>query len=222
MNLNKKTARIAGFLYLMYFVASILADSLGHFAFGGAAIIINNIMAHEWLFRIGLTIGLFSAALFLLTAWVLYILLKSVNKNLALLFLILNSVGVAIQCFSMLGLFAGQLLLSGADYLKVFQVNQLQALAIFFINLYKNGFMIAQIFFSIWLFPLGYLFFKSKFIPKILGALLIIDGFAVLIWFFQFFFFPDYKIILYPCLIISFIAELGLTLWLLIKGVKDQ
>jgi hypothetical protein len=218
----KKIARIAGFLYLMYFVASIISDLLGHFAFGDAAVIVNNIIAHEWLSCIGFIIGLFSALLFLLTAWALYVLLKPVNKNLALLFLLLNSVGVAIQCFSMLGLFAGLLLLNGADYLKVFQTNQLQALAMLFANLYKNGFMIAQIFFGIWLFPLGYLFLKSKFIPKILGILLIIDCFAVLIWFFQFFFFTDYKVILYPCLVVSFIAEFSLTLWLLINGVNVE
>jgi hypothetical protein len=222
MNSNKKTARMAGFFYLMSIVTAILADMLGHFAFGNATVIVNNIITYEWLFRIGLITGLFSAVLFLLAAWALYVLLKPVNKNLALLFLLLNLVGVAIQCFSMLGLFAGQLLLSGADYLKAFSINQLQAQAILFINLYKNGFIIAQIFFGIWLFPLGFLIFKSGFLPKTLGLLLIVDGFAVLIWFFQFFLLPAYVVISYPCWVVSFIAEFGLTLWLLIKGAKAQ
>lgn len=222
MNSNKKIARMAGFFYLIFIVASIIADMLGHFAFGNATVIVNNIMAHEWLFRIGLITGLFSAVLFLLAAWALYMLLKSVNKNLALLFLLLNLVGVAIQCFSMLGLFASQLLLSGADYLKVFPINQLQAQAILFINLYKNGFIIAQIFYGTWLFPLGFLIFKSGFLPKTLGIMLIVDGFAVLIWFFQFFLLPGYPVISYPCWVVSFIAEFSLTLWLLIKSVKDQ
>jgi hypothetical protein len=222
MNSNKKIARIAGFFYFMSILTAIFADMLGHFAFGNAATIVSTITTHEWLFRIGLITGLFSAVLFLLAAWALYVLLKPVNKNLALLFLLLNLVGVAVQCFSMLGLFASALLLSGADYLKVFTSTQLQAQAILFINLYKNGFIIAQIFFGIWLFPLGYLIFKSGFLPKILGLLLIIDGFAVLIWFFQFFLLPNYPVISYPCWIVSFIAEFGLTLWLLIKGAKDQ
>ena len=82
--------------------------------------------------------------------------------------------------------------------------------------------MIAQIFLGAWLFPLGYLVFKSGFLPRVLGILLIIDGFAILIWFFQFFLFPGYEVISYLGLAESFIAEAALCLWLLIKGVKDQ
>jgi hypothetical protein len=112
--------------------------------------------------------------------------------------------------------------LSGADYLKAFQADQLQAQAMLYLNSYKNGFMIAQIFYGAWLFPLGYLVFRSGLLPRILGILLIIDGFGVLIWFFQFFLFPGYEVITYPGLVASFIAEFSLSLWLLTKGVKDQ
>ena len=85
-----------------------------------------------------------------------------------------------------------------------------------------NGFIIAQVFYGAWLFPLGYLVFKSGFLPRILGILLIIDGFAMLIWFFQFFFFPDYEAISTLCLAVSFIAEAAFRLWLLFMGAKDQ
>jgi hypothetical protein len=122
----------------------------------------------------------------------------------------------------MLNLFAGLLLLSGADYLKVFQPDQLQAQAMLFVNLYKNGTVIAQIPYGIWLFPLGYLVFKSGFLPKILGIFLIADFFGQLIFVMQRFLLPGYAAISYPCLVVGFIAELSLTLWLLIKGVKDQ
>jgi len=224
MNTNKKTARIAGFLYLMYFVTTILADlfMFGHLGFGDAPATVNHIMAHESLFRIGFVISLFSVVFFLLAAWYLYVLLKPVNKNIALLFLLLNLGGFAIWCFSMLYLFTAQLLLSGADYLKVFQPDQLQAQAMLFINLRKNGAIIAQIPYGIWLFPLGYLVFKSGFLPKILGILLIVDGFGLLIYVFQCFLLPGYEVISYPFLAVSFIAELSLTLWLLIMGAKDQ
>ena len=222
MNTNKKTARIAGFLCFMYLVTGIIANLFGRFVFVDAPATVNNMMAHESLFRIGFVISLFSVVPFLLAAWALYVLLKSVNKNLALLFLLLNLGGFAIWCFSTLNLFASLLLLSGADYLKVFQPDQLQALAMFFVNLYKNGYIIAQIPYGIWLFPLGYLVFKSGFLPKILGILLIVDCFGLLIYVFQRFLLPGYEVISYPCLVVSFIAELSLTLWLLIKGVKDQ
>jgi len=225
MNTNKKTARIAGFLYFSYFVIHIFADVFGRskiIVFGDAAATAQNIMASEWQFRIGFMSDLLAAVLFFLAAWALYVLLKPVNKNLALLFLLLNLGGVVVQCTSDLFLLASQMLLSGADYLKVFQVNQLQALAMFFLYLYKNGFMIAQIFYGAWLFPLGYLVFKSGFIPKILGIVLMVHCVTWLMTSLQFFLFPGFNAITYVSYPLGFIAEFGLTLWLLIVGVKDQ
>ena len=183
---------------------------------------LNTMIAHESLFRIGLVISLFSVVFFLLAAWALYVLLKPVNKNMALLFLLLNLGGFVIWCLSTLNLFSSLLLLSDADYLTVFQPDQLQAQAMLFINLYKNGSVIAQIPYGVWLFPLGYLVFKSRFLPKILGLLLIVDCFGLLTYVFQRFLLPGYEVISYPCLVIGFIAEISLSLWLLIKGVKEQ
>jgi hypothetical protein len=226
MNTNKKTARMAGFLYLIYIVISISSDVIGRsklIVFGDAAATAQNIMASEWQFRIiGFMGDLVSAVLFLLTAWALYVLLKPVNKNIALLFLLLNLGGVAIQCFSDLNLYASLLLLSGADYLKVFQADQLQALAMLFLYLRENGFMMAQIFYGAWLFPLGYLVFKSGFLPRILGIVLMIHCVAWLVNFLQFFLFPGYEVIHYLTYPLGFISEFGLTLWLLIMGAKDQ
>jgi hypothetical protein len=91
-----------------------------------------------------------------------------------------------------------------------------------FLNVYQNGFMIAQLLLNLRLLPLGYLVFKSGFLPRILGILLLIDCLAMLIWFFQFFFFPGYEVISTLCLAEGFVAEGSLCLWLLIKGVKNQ
>jgi hypothetical protein len=224
-NSLKRTARVAGFLYLAHFVTFFLADNGVHSTAVGAvdvAATVHNMMASEWLFRIGFVSFLLTAVFFLLSAWALYVLLKPVDKDIALLFVLLNLGGVAIQCISQLCEFAALLLLSGADYLSVFQADQLEALAMLSLNLYQNGFMIAQLLLNLWLFPLGYLVFKSGFLPRILGVLLIIDGFAMLMWFFQSFFFPGYQVISSLCLAAGFIAEASLCLWLLIKGVKDQ
>ena len=224
MNPNK-TARIAGFLYLAHFVTFFFADNGVHSTAVGSvdfAATAHNIMTSEWLFRIGFVNYLLTAVFFLLAAWALYVLLKPVNKDIALLFVLLNLGGVAIWCSILLSEFATLLLLSSADSLKVFQADQLQTLAILFLNLYQNGFMIAQLFLNLWLFPLGYLVFKSGYLPRILGILLIIDGFAMLIWFFQFFFFPGYEVISTISLAVSFIAEGSLCLWLLIKGVNVE
>ncbi|TFG96355.1 DUF4386 domain-containing protein [Candidatus Thorarchaeota archaeon] len=217
-----KTARIAGLLYIVFILTSIIADLFGQFVIADASTTVNNIIAHESLFRIGFVIYLFSYVFFLLAAWALYVLLKPVNKNIALLFLLLHLAGFAMMYASTLTLFSALMLLSGADYLQVFQPDQLQAQAMLFINLFKNGATIAQIPYGIWLFPLGYLVFKSGSLPKILGILLMVDCFGLLTYVLQRVLLPGYDIISYPFLMISFIAEISLSLWLLIKGVKDQ
>ena len=157
-----------------------------------------------------------------MAAWALYALLKPVNKNLALLFLLLNLGGVAIQCSSDLFLFASQLLMNGPDYLNIFQTDQLQTLAMFFLDLREKGFLIAQLFYGAWLFPLGYLVFKSGFLPKILGIVLMVHCFTWLSTVFQSFLFPGFVAITYVSYPLGFIAEFGLTLWLLIKGAMEQ
>jgi hypothetical protein len=222
---TNKTARMAGFLYLVYIVLHISSDVIGRsrlIVYGDAATTATNIMAATWQFRIGFLLDLCAALLFLLTAWALYLLLKPVNQNLALLFLLLNLAGVAIQCASDLFLPASQLLLSGAEYAKGFQPDQRQALAMSLLYLYKNGFMIAQIFYGVWLFPLGYLVFKSGFLPRILGMVLMIHCVTWLMTALQFFLLPGFTAITYVSWPLGFIAEFGLTLWLLVMGVKEQ
>lgn len=224
MNSINKTARTAGFFYFIYMATHIISDvSRDSFVvLGDAAATVSNIMAHEGLFTVTIVGDLLAAALFFLAAWALYVLLKPVNKNLALLFLLFNLAGVAIQCMSALNLFAAMLLMNGPDYLNVFQVDQLRALAMFFLDLREKAFTIAQLFYGAWLFPLGYLVFKSGFLPKILGIVLMVHCFTWLSTFFQPFLFPGFDAITYVSYPLGLIAEFGLTLWLLIKGVTEQ
>jgi hypothetical protein len=219
----RKTARMAGLFYLIFILTTVLASYIrGRFIVSGdAAATAINIMSSQGLFRVGFVTELVSAVFFVLAAWALYVLLKPINKNLALLFLLLNLGGVAVECLNVLNLFAALQFLSGTNYLNVFQTGQLQAMAMSSLNLYTNGFLIAQIFFSAWLLPLGYLVYKSRFLPKFLGLLLILDFFGNMSWFLQGFLLPDYGILAYPGNAISFIAEISLTAWLLIMVVKD-
>jgi hypothetical protein len=221
---QNKIARLAGLFYLIYILTTVLATIVRSriIVFGDAAATANNIMSSQLLFRFGFVTQLVSAAFFLLAAWALYVLLKPVNNNLALLFLLLNLGGVAVECTNMLNLFAALPFLSGANYLNVFQTGQLQAIAMSFLNSYTNGFMIAQIFYGTWLLPLGYLVYKSRFLPRLLGMVLILDFFGILFWFFQLFLFPSYGVASYPSYVVGFIAEVSISLWLLIKGVKEQ
>jgi len=202
-----KVARITGGFYLGFIVASVLAGTLGHIGLGTAQQVYQAIVTNTSSFRLGLVIAFISAFLFLLSAWGLYVLLRPVNKDLALLFLLLNTVGVAIQW-------------DAASRMQAYSPAQLEGLALLSINVYQTGFVTAQLFFGTWLFPLGYLVYKSEILPRFLGILLLLDGIGVLIWFFQALLLPAYPAIRYPGLAVSFIAEVGLALWLLIKGVK--
>jgi len=215
-----KVARITGGFYLGFIVASVLAGTLGHIGLGTAQQVYQAIVTNTSSFRLGLVIAFISAFLFLLSAWGLYVLLRPVNKDLALLFLLLNTVGVAIQCASMIPLVSALLQGDAASRMQAYSPAQLEGLALLSINVYQTGFVTAQLFFGTWLFPLGYLVYKSEILPRFLGILLLLDGIGVLIWFFQALLLPAYPAIRYPGLAVSFIAEVGLALWLLIKGVK--
>lgn len=225
MNKIQKTARIAGALYLLYIIVHVSADVIGRaniIIYGDAATTAQNLMASSWQFQVGFVLDLFAAVLFLFAAWALYSLLKPVNENLSLLFLLLNLGGVVIQAASDLFLPVSQSLLSGADYTQAFQPEQLQALAMSMLYLYKNGFMIAQIFYGAWLFPLGYTVFKSGILPRILGIILMIHCCTWLLTVLQYFLFPSLMMITYISYPLGFIAEFGLSVWLLIKGVKGE
>jgi hypothetical protein len=216
-----KMARITGGLYLGFILASVLADALGHIGISEAEQVYQAIVTTVGSFRLGLVVALISAFLFLAAAWGLYVLLRPVNEDLALLFLLLNTVGVAIQCASMLPLVSAMLMGVGASRMQAFSGEHLEGLAYLSINVYKTGFVTAQLFFGTWLFPLGYLIYKSMFLPRFLGVLIMFDGIGVLIWFLQALLVPAYPALSYPGLAVSFIAEVGLGLWLLVKGVKD-
>ena len=233
MNLNKKigsisdtsqrkTARVAGLLYLITAITGIFGEYVRStlIVYGDASATASNIMASEPLFRIGFISDLTMITCYFLTACVLYMLLKPVNKNIALLFVLFTLGSVSVLFINALNQFAALLLLSGAGYLTVFGADQLNALLMLFLNLHKYGYTIAQIFFGLWLLPLGYLIFKSGYFPRILGILVMIACFGHLLEFFQVFLFPGYEVIAYPGLVAAMIGEFSFFFWLLIKGAK--
>ena len=212
-------ARWAGGLYLAYIVANVLASRLANIGLSDPQTLRATIANDEVTFRLGLVAALGSALLFVLTAWALYVLLRSVSEPLALLLLVLNAVGVAVQCASYLPLLAVLAQGDGSVDVQALTGPQLDALALLSVTTYRVGFVMAQLFFSAWLFPLGWLVLHSGFLPRLLGWLLLIDGVAVTIWFLQVFLAPGHPALSYPSWAVGFIAELGLALWLLIKGV---
>lgn len=206
-------ARRAGVLYLTYIVLNVLASIVGRIGLSDATTLQATITDDEAMFRLGLVAALGSALLFVLTAWALYALLRPVDETMALLFLVLNAVGVAVQCASYLPLLT--VLAQGSTSAGGAGPDSLGALPV---TTYQTGFVMAQLFFSAWLFPLGWLVLRSGFLPRFLGWLLLLDGVGVLVWFLQVFLAPDQRAISYPAWVVGFVAELGLALWLVVKG----
>ena len=211
-------ARLAGILYLLVnipapFTLLYLPSKL--IVRGDAAATAANITSSEALFRFAIVGNFFNSIGNILLVVTLYHLLKSVNKNAARLMVIFVLASVPIAMLNELTQLGVLQLLNGADYLNVFRIDQLQALAYFLLRLHGQGLVIAQIFWGLWLFPLGYLVFKSEFLPKVLGILLIIGCFGYVIQSFAAILGYNLDIIFYTSW-----GELLFTLWLLIKGVN--
>lgn len=201
-------ARRAGALYAAYILVTVFASLVGYIGLSDAAALQTALESGGPMFRVGLVAALASGLLFVVTAWALYALLREVDQPLALLLLVLNAVGVAVQCASYLFLVMA---LSAGDVPGLVAASVLT---------YRTAFIIAQLFFSTWLFPLGWLVLRSGFLPVWLGWLLIVDGVADFVWFLQGVLLPDVPAISYPSWVIGFVAEVGLTLWLLLRGAS--
>jgi hypothetical protein len=217
-----QTARMAGTLYLLLFPLSMLA-----FLFIPAFIVVpgdvtatvNNIMTNELLFRLSIVSGLMVKIINIWLVFVLYRLFKPVNKHHALIMVIFLLLAVPIIMLNELNKYAVLLILSNADYLAIFSTENLHALVPFFLNLYDHGLIISQIFWGLWLFPMGLLIINAGFLPKILGYLMLIACLGYLADAFTAFVFPNFG---FQFTGVTALGELLLTLWLLIKGVNVE
>ncbi|HKZ79738.1 MAG TPA: DUF4386 domain-containing protein [Pyrinomonadaceae bacterium] len=221
-NAIQRTARLAGFLYVLHIPLAVFGFFYVHSRLivpGDAAATASNIVASEGLFRSSIVSWLIGQMIFIVLPLVLYKVLKPVNKTHALLMVIFIELAIPIAFINEVNRLAVLVLLNGADYVKAFQADQLQAQVMFFLDLHAQGIGVAQVFWGLWLFPLGYLIFKSGFLPRILGIIVIIGGFGLLIDSAIFFLFPDSDVRVSQ---ITGLAEIPLGLWLLIKGVNVE
>jgi hypothetical protein len=215
----RKAAKIAGFARIISMIPAIFANFFvlpRLIVPGEAATTANNIIANELLFRMSICSWTIVFILDLVMAWALYVLLKPVNRSLSLLAAWLSLIHVAIAGCALFNHFSVLHLLSGADYLTVFEAGQLHAQVMSFLNGFDYGFLIGMVFFSLHLLVLGYLILKSGYIPKILGVLLIIASLGYLIDSFGMFLSPNFPQIG----LFTFIGELIFAIWLLWKGAK--
>jgi hypothetical protein len=185
---------------------------------GDAATTAGNIMASEGLFRLGIVSDSLVFLIEIVLTVLLYVLLKPVNQTLSLVAAFSRLAMTVIQGINLLNYFFILLLLSGAGYLAVFAPDQLQALVLLFFNAHEYVALIWGLFFGLHLFVLGYLVYKSRYIPKILGILLIIASLCYLIQSFGNILLPQYEEIFALVGYLS-ITEIAFPLWLLIKGV---
>jgi hypothetical protein len=139
-----------------------------------------------------------------------------------MIMVILVMIGTAINMINLLNEFESFYLLSGAQYLSVFTVTQLQAQAMLAYDLYLHGYEIANIFFALWLVPLGLLVYKSEFLPRFQGVLLVVGGCSLLLNVFVHFLSPSYPMVNTILLIPQTIAEFLFLGWILIKGINES
>jgi hypothetical protein len=226
MSSLSKNARIAGLLYILgsilgvirlLYIPSVLVVS------GNATATAHNIATHELLFRFGIVTELLAAALWIFVTLALYRLLKGVDQGLAVLMVILGSLMVTPLFFMNSVNDAAVLLLArGGDFLTVFDQTQRDAFAMLFLRLHHYCDLANQIFWGLWLLPLGLLVYRSRFLPRILGVWLMVGCFGYLAISFTGFLFPAYEDQMFKIAQPAMIGELAFMLWLVIMGAKEQ
>jgi hypothetical protein len=220
----KRLARTAGALYLVDGIASGFAFAyvIGKvYVAGNAAATAGNVVANAGLVRFGMVADLFQATEWIFLAIALYLLLKHVNEGAARTMVILVSVGAAVVCLNDVFQFESVRVATDGSYTAALGAAGSSALVMLLMDVHHYGFLIAQIFFGLWLVPLGYLAYESAMFPKVLGVALIVGGACYLVGMLAVFLIPDFgeKINVFIT-IPSAIAEISMLLYLLVKGVK--
>ena len=225
MNSNRNPGRVAGMLYLLLLAAPLRLIYIPTklFVTGNATATASNIAAHQTLFRMGIVADLFCGVVLIFLVLAFYRLFKGVDSYLAALVVILGGVlPAAIDFFNVLNDAAALILVRGADFLSVFDKPQRDALAMLFLRLHHQEVVGAEILWGLWLFPLGMLVYKSRFVPRFIGVWLIINGFAYLVLSFIGLFLPHYEGTVSNYAFPAQLGELALMLWLVIKGAGPQ
>lgn len=226
MNSTRQQARVAGFLYLLI----VLSAPVGLLYVPGKLIVsgnstatADNIRAAAWLLRLGIASELIHQIIGVFLVLALYRLFKAVNEARARQMVILGAlVSVPIVFINVLNDIAALVLVSGANFLSVFEKPQLDALAYLFLRLHSQGITVASIFWGLWLFPFGMLVIHSGFIPRVFGVLLMIAGLAYLSSAFATLVIPRYEPLVSQVALPLEIGELPIVFWLLIWGARAR
>lgn len=228
MKADNKTARIVGMLYVVIILGSIIGGVFSEMYMQSHLAGADDVLSiPEWMYRIGFSTYLLVYTSDLALSFIFYILLKPVNRGLALLAAFFRFAEATLLGINMLNHYNAFLLLSGSGaYLSIFQADQLHSLASLFLDAHRSGYLFGQVFFGIHCFFLGYLFFKSGYFPRFLGVLLVLASFGYLIESFSFFLLTNYEVMeainTWIVAVPAFLAELSLAYWLLFKSINVQ
>lgn len=220
---NKKNARIAGLLFLLMVITGLFSEIFFRQKLftNDMAATAENINNNGFLYRVGILSDIIMSLSYLFTALVLYRLLVSVNRQMASLMVLFATAGCVLLMSNILNEFVPLYMVGAGSQPGVLSSSQLQAMMMLSYSTYGHGYMIGQVFFALWVLPLGVLIWRSKFIPKVFGILFIIEVACGLLSVVVHFLFPNESVetaLLLPCTV----AEFAFLFWLLIRGVNES
>jgi len=221
---KKQLARVAGLLYLVVAITGGFAELVvrsGVKVAGDAGATAENIRLSAPLFRAGFVSDLVDITFFMLLGLALYVLLAPVSRRVAATFVLMNAIAVAVMGLNMLNHFGALAVATDPALRAALGAGTADGLAMLFLNLHHQGYLIAQIFFGGWLLPLGYAVYKSGYFPRALGILLMVGCFAYLAELAGTYLSPTFDssgvvLVTMP----AALAELSFCLWLLVKGAN--
>ena len=224
MSSPKRLARIAGLFYLVVGIFGGFAEGFVDptmYVAGNATATAGNVLANAGLVRIGVVAHLVDGVFFVLTAVALYLLLNHVHKNVARVMVVFVALAVGMICLNAVFQFEGLRVATDSSYAAAFGTAGSNMLVLLLLDIQHYGTLAAQVFFGLWLAPLGYLAYKSGLFPKALGVMLVAATISYLLDVLAAFLVPDIATQIHPFLsIVPAIAEVWMVLYLLVKGVK--
>ena len=224
-NSTQKAARVAGLLYVLACIPapfSLIYVSRTLIVPGNAAATAGRILASESMFRLGIAGEVINAIAFPFVVLALYRLFQGVSQRLGSVMVGLYVISVPISFLNVLNEFAALILFRGADFLSVFTKPERDALAMVFLRLHGLGIGVAAIFWGLWLIPFGILVYRSGFLPRIFGVLLIVNCFAYVVPSFTSLLLPQYRDVVSRITAPALLGEAAIVLWFLIRGARDQ
>jgi hypothetical protein len=226
MSSSKRLARTAGVLYLLVGIFGGFAEGFVEpqmYVAGNAAATAGNVVANAGLVRMGVLADLLDATVFVFLAMTLYVLLKHVHTGAARAMVVLVALAAGITCLGAVFEFEGLRVATGAINLAAFGTAGSNSVVLLLLDTQHYGLLVAQIFFGLWLVPLGYLAYKSAMFPRALGVLLVVGAAGYLVDMLAAFLLPDVGTAIHGYVTIpSAIAEIWMVGYLLVIGVKTK